>query len=148
MPAAAGFPNLGRGRSTEIKNEDYTSTHSIHSTRTLLSLVSIFPTVPGFPSALLWDSTIWKKTEIRLSIYVICIKERSPSVSNLLQGRFLMSPLLGVFVAHMRHPTFDHCLGNIFTSEQYKPRGFQHRITLAITPGLSQEHDLCWQLQR
>lgn len=86
-----------------------------------------------------------EKTEIGFSIHVIFIKERSPSVSNFLQGRFLMSPLLGSLLHICGTPRLiSKCLGNVFTSEQYKPRSFQHRITLAIIPGLSQESQPLW----
>lgn len=82
-----------------------------------------------------------KKTEIMSSVHVICIKERSHSVSNFLQGKFPRSPLLGFLLHTQSIPHLpSKCLGNVFTLEQHKLRGFLDRITPAIVPGLSQEH--------
>lgn len=75
MPAVAGFSNPGREKITAAKNEDYTSTHSIHSSRTLLFQASALPAMLDFLQ--LYHGTVLssKKTEIMSSIHVICIKE-------------------------------------------------------------------------
>lgn len=148
MPAAAGFSNLGRGKSTEAKNEDYTSTHSIHSSRTLLFQASALPAMLDFRQ--LYHGTVLfsEKREIMFSIHVICIKERSTGVSSILQGRFPMRRLLEFLLHTHSTPHLPRkCLGNVFTWEHYKLREFHHRITPATMPGLSQEHSLCEQLQ-
>lgn len=146
MPATAGFPNLGKGKSAEAKNEDYTGTHSIHSSRTLLFQASALPTMLDF---LLNHGTVLlsKKTAIMPTVRVFCLKERSHSVSNSLQGRFPMSLLLG-FLLHAHRTTYaQKMFRQCINLRAVQTQGFQHMITPAILPGLSQEYSLHEQLQ-
>lgn len=125
MPAAAGFPNLKRDEALKQRM------------KIISALTAFVPAghctfeLPSFQLCLtspqLYHGTvpIAGKTEIRVSIHVICTKNKWVLVfQNSCKQDSSWAPFWGLSHTH----STSHLTSNVFASEQHKPPGFWHRL--------------------